>query len=285
MVLVTAVLVGCAPASISHDVGVTYESAEPLKLEVLALLPVTSSEGLDAFRTMVRDSLELALVSSHRRISIIGFQESLQRLSDAGLASEYSAMVRDYVETGVVDPRSIRSIAAALEADHLFDARVGYAEAVLTPTVPEAGNIPASSVTQNVRVTARIWSRDRGEIVWKGNAGVEAVGGELTSRGQRFDLGEMLGPACRQLAWTVPYGPGSASSLDTPVGVRDWTSKADRRRWRVLLIEDPERRLYFKSGDMVIWTEFDRGSSLGNLSDEDLQELFLKASGAGGTQS
>lgn len=232
---------------------------------------------------MVADSLEPALVTSRRGLALVGFRETLRKLEEKGLVSEYSAMVRDYLEAGIVDTEVLDRIAGAVGADHLFDVRVGYAELATTRELPKAGDIAKAVVVQDLRLTARIWSPQEGKIVWKADATAQGVAGELTTERAGFEMSELMGPICRHLAWTVPLGGVAATSQARPVAVRDWTDTSDKRRWSVRLVNGPERRLYFESGDMVVWTAYPDGPELMSLSEKDLRTLFLKASGAAGT--
>ena len=140
------ILVGCSMTGLA----VHHASPEVFEARTIAFLPVVSdaeTRRLDT-RAMLGDAL-------HRGNSDFNLvQVADLTLRQAGVEELYAAMIESYERTGVMNPESLRTIADALEVDHLLRTRVRHSEEE-HPT----------SVLVDIHV--QLWSAEPALLVWE----------------------------------------------------------------------------------------------------------------------
>lgn len=191
--LLATLTTGCA-ASIYTSANVTYLAPATPVVDSLAILPVSSGEGLEGFRRMISDSLFAMLGRDRREIVLLPADTTLARINRAGLTAEYAAAIRDYQQTSVLTRATIDSMSRQVGARYLLYTRAAYEEGRSI-----AGNFLSgysSRRDQNLLLHLHVWDGRKGDIVWEAVAIGEVSAGEFeTSRG----VDEILAASVREL--------------------------------------------------------------------------------------
>src|SRR5688500_9064201 len=108
--LLLAVLTSGCAASIYTSTNVTYLAPSTPVVDSLAILPVSSGEGLEGFRRMISDSLFTILARDRKEIVLLSADTTLMRINRAGLTAEYATAIRDYQQTSVLTRATIDSM-------------------------------------------------------------------------------------------------------------------------------------------------------------------------------
>jgi hypothetical protein len=164
-------------------------------VDTLAILPVSTGEGLEGFRRLIADSLTAALRHAHKGLLVVPADSTLARLNAAGMADSYAQMIRDYVQTSILDKHTLARLADAAGSRHLLYVRASYGEGQSV-----SGNFMTGYSTQrnqDLTLFVHVWDGARGDVVWEATARSKVSAGELmTSRG----VDEILADATKSLA-------------------------------------------------------------------------------------
>jgi hypothetical protein len=172
--LATTLVLGCA-ATISTSTTVTYVAPRPLTVDTVAILPVSSGEGLEGFRRMISDSLLTSLTRSRRVAVIIPAESTLARLNSAGITDRYAQAIRDYQQTSVLNRTVVDTMSRVVRSRYLLYTRAAY----------EAGRSVAGNFLtgyssrrdQNLQLFVHVWDGHAGDVVWEAvsNSAVSAT--------------------------------------------------------------------------------------------------------------
>jgi hypothetical protein len=193
LLLLSALSTGCA-ASIYTSANVTYLAPSTPAVDSLAILPVSSGEGLEGFRRMISDSLFTILGRERKEIVLLPADTTLTRINRAGLTAQYAAAIRDYQQTSVLTRATIDTMSRQIGARYLLYTRAAYEEGRSV-----AGNFftgYSSRRDQNLQLHLHVWDGRKGDVVWEAVATGKVSAGELeTSRG----VDEILAASVREL--------------------------------------------------------------------------------------
>lgn len=169
---------GCTP-------GIATDVAEPLRppgsmsVTRLALMPVTTPDGSQAFRPLLDRDLVLALRERHPNMEILESGAVLGAFRRGGVAEDYARLVEDYERAGAVDPARSRRIIDALGVTHFLQVRVGYRhEVVLDPDLWSDDLSPED--WQEVVAIARLWGPGSVSPEWEAVITTWSRTGEFT---------------------------------------------------------------------------------------------------------
>lgn len=172
---------GCA-AAIHTATSVTYVAPHAGTIDSIAILPVSSGEGLEGFRRMISDSLYTILGRERRELTLVPAESTLARINRAGLTTQYAAAIRDYQQTSVLNRATIDTMSRQAGARYLLYTRAAYAE-----DRSVAGNFLtgySSRRDQDLQLHLNVWDGRRGDVVWEALATGKVSAGEFeTSRG------------------------------------------------------------------------------------------------------
>lgn len=200
--------VGCA-APINTTTSVTYLAPVPPSVDSVAILPVSSGEGLEGFRRMISDSLYAVLGREHREVVVLPADTTLDRINAARLTDRYAQAIRDYQQTSVLDKATIDSMGRAIGVKYFLYTRAAYAAAKSV-----SGNFLTGYSTrrdQELQLFVHVWDTRRGDVVWEAVTNADVSAAELqASRG----LDEILGAGVRDLIgrWLSPRGQSESES-------------------------------------------------------------------------
>lgn len=199
------VLTGACTAPIATQVNVTDPAPESLRVESLAILPLTVDPGLEVYGRAAGESMYDALVRAYPGLPIVPPSQALQRLTNARAATTYANLIAEYEETGQLNPNLVRELGDAVGARYLLNLRLAYAE--------EAGYGPGDFVGeleyrgQGLRVIAQLWDGERGVLEWRTVGDVTAVASDLM---RQRGVDELVNEIMPQIASLVPIHGGEA---------------------------------------------------------------------------
>jgi hypothetical protein len=191
---------GCA-APISTETSVTYVSPVRPRVDTVAILPVSSGEGLEGFRRMISDSLVAVLHRERQEVVVLPAESTLARLNTAGLADKYAQTIRDYQQTSVLDKGTLATMGKAVGSRFLLYTRAAY-----SADRSVGGNFLTGYHTernQTLQLFVHVWDTGTGDVIWEAVSNGTVSAQELqTSRGvdeilaaSVVDLvGKFLGP-------------------------------------------------------------------------------------------
>lgn len=163
-------------------------------VDSLAILPVSSGDGLEGFRRMISDSLFAILGRERREIVLLPDETTLARINRAGLTNQYATAIRDYQQTSVLTRTTIDSMSRAIGTRYLLYTRAAYAEGNAL-----SGNFLtgySSRRNQDLQLFLHVWDGRQGDVVWEALANGKVSAGEFeTSRG----IDEILAASVREL--------------------------------------------------------------------------------------
>lgn len=202
---VTVCSLAACTAPINTQVNITDPAPQTLRVESLAVLPITVDPGLEAYGRVAGEGMYAALVEAYPSLAIVPPSQSLQRLANARATTAYANLVSEYEETGQLDPELVRELGDAVGARYMLNLRLTYAE--------EAGYGPGDFVGeleytgQGLRLIAQLWDGERGVLEWRTIGDVTAVSSDLMRRRSVDDLLAEILPA---IAALVPIEGGEA---------------------------------------------------------------------------
>jgi hypothetical protein len=190
----TALLTAGCAATIHTATSVTYAAPTAGSVDSIAILPVSSGEGLEGFRRMISDSLFTILGRERREIALLPADSTLARINRAGLTAQYATAIRDYQQTSVLNRATIDTMSREAGARYLLYTRAAYDEGRSV-----SGNFLtgySSRRDQDLQLHLHVWDGRRGDVVWEALATGKVSAGEFeTSR--RID--EILSASVREL--------------------------------------------------------------------------------------
>lgn len=198
-------LAGACTAPISTQINVTDPAPETLRVESLAILPVTVDPGLEAYGRGAGEEMYVAVREAHPDVALIAPSQSLERLTNARATTAYANLIEEYEETGQLNPELVREIGDAVGARYLLNLRLTYAE--------EAGYGPGDFVGeieyrgQGLRLIAQLWDGERGVLEWRTIGDVTAVSSDLM---RERGVDDLLAAILPQMAEAVPVEGGEA---------------------------------------------------------------------------
>lgn len=194
--------VACA-ATIHTAASVTYLAPTAAAVDSLAILPVSSGEGLEGFRRMISDSLFTILGRSRREITLLPAESTLARINRAGLTAQYATAIRDYQQTSVLTRATIDTMSREVGARYLLYTRAAYGEGRSV-----SGNFLtgySARRDQDLQLHLHVWDGRRGDVVWEALATGKVSAGEFEiSRG----IDEILAASVRELVAKFLARPG-----------------------------------------------------------------------------
>src|SRR5699024_6352265 len=123
-----AIFTACA-ASINTTSKVSYSKAsftdQSMEEDGVALLPITAGAGLEGYRRPFGNALNSYSDSLGGDITYFGWQESMNKLNDAGLADEYNEAISNYKETSIIDKNTLNKMGGAIGIRYLMYIQLG----------------------------------------------------------------------------------------------------------------------------------------------------------------
>ena len=168
-IIAIASIVSCSspPVFDMSTVNYVHSTFEPsdLKTEGLAVLPVVSGAGQEAYRRPMATNLSKYGAEAMLPASLVSWTDTMQRINDGELTEKYHKTISVYRETSILDKSMIGEIGRTVGARYL-----------LFTTLQEFYSTQSSSGrTVSVGAFCQVWDSDDGNVVWEGNARAQVM--------------------------------------------------------------------------------------------------------------
>jgi hypothetical protein len=185
-------VVGCGPAYLSN----TYATSTPrpasfdvgaLAYEPVATFGLVAPANLQGFSPTVSLALAAALAEVSPPIRGISTFETLNRLTDQGLAAEYADLLSGFVRAGALDRQRLRRIGSGLGARYVMLPGFAQLDETVIDKFEAAGLKLLRNRVTTLRLWLQLWDAQSGHIVWE-SAGEVTVSTVLLSPKQAVPL-------------------------------------------------------------------------------------------------
>jgi len=174
-------------------------SFEPsvLKREQIGVLNAVVGVGLEGYTHQVSRSLSATLEQVRPSFKVISTQDTLSRINREGLASEYAAMVSEYLRSGILNRGALEKIGQALNARYVFQPSMATFSQSVSGRFSAFGLRLFQTRISMLRLSVQLWDTRSGEIVWE-TSGEATLAGEDV-RKFRIPFEEIAGRLWRRM--------------------------------------------------------------------------------------
>ena len=173
-----------APRPASFDVGV-------LAGEPVATLGPVAPANLQGFSPTLSLALATALAEVSPPIREIPTFETVNRLTDQGLAAEYADLLSGFARSGIMERQRLRRIGSGLGARYVMLPGLAQLDETIIDKFEAAGLKLLRNRVTTLRLWLQLWDVQSGHIVW-GSAGEVTVSTVLLSPKQAVPLEETV---------------------------------------------------------------------------------------------
>ena len=170
--LVLVLLAGCEPPSLSDTYATSTAKPKSLDTSELVRTPVVvfafqTPGNLQGFGPTLSYALSGALAQVVPQIREIPTNETLNRLTDAGLATEYADLRAGFARNGILDRQSLRRIGQGLGSRYvLLPGLAQFEESILDKFEAVGIKLVRNRVT-TLRLWLQLWDSETGHILWE----------------------------------------------------------------------------------------------------------------------
>lgn len=172
------------PRPASFDVGV-------LAGEPVATLGPVAPANLQGFSPTLSLALATALAEVNPPIREIPTFETVNRLTDQGLAAEYADLLSGFARSGIMERQRLRRIGSGLGARYVMLPGLAQLDETVIDKFEAAGLKLLRNRVTTLRLWLQLWDVQSGHIVW-GSAGEVTVSTVLLSPKQAVPLEETV---------------------------------------------------------------------------------------------
>jgi hypothetical protein len=187
---------GCSPVYLSN----TYTTSAPrpasfdvgaLAGEPVATLGLVAPANLQGFSPTVSLALATALAEVSPPIREISTIETVNRLTDQGLAAEYADLLSGFARNGILDRQRLRRIGSGLGARYVMLPGLAQLDETVIDKFEAAGLKLLRNRVTRLRLWLQLWHVQSGHIVWQ-SAGEVTVSTVFLSPKQAVPLEETV---------------------------------------------------------------------------------------------
>jgi hypothetical protein len=187
---------GCSPVCLSN----TYTTSAPrpasfdvgaLEGEPVATLGLVAPANLQGFSPTVSLALATALAEVSPPIREISTIETVNRLTDQGLAAEYADLLSGFARHGILDRQRLRRIGSGLGARYVMLPGLAQLDETVIDKFEAAGLKLLRNRVTTLRLWLQLWHVQSGHIVWQ-SAGEITVSTVFLSPKQAVPLEETV---------------------------------------------------------------------------------------------
>ncbi len=177
LVLLLTWVVGCDPPYLSDTYAtsspkLTSFDASELTRSPVVVLAFLAPGNLQGFSPTLSHALDGALAQVSPPIREISTNETLNRLTDAGLASDYADLRTGFTRNGILDRERLRRIGLGLGARYvLLPGAAQFEEAIVDKFEAIGIKLLRNRVT-TLRLWLQVWDCQTGYIVWESSGEV-----------------------------------------------------------------------------------------------------------------
>jgi len=187
---------GCGPVYLSD----TYATSTPrpasfdvgaLTGERVATLGLVGPANLQGFSPTVSLALAAALAEAAPPIRQISTVETVNRLTDQGLAAEYADLLSGFVRNGILERQRLRRIGSGLGAQYVMLPGLAQLDETVIDKFEAGGLKLLRNRATTLRLWLQLWDAQSGHLVWE-SAGEVTVSTVLLSPKQTVPLEETV---------------------------------------------------------------------------------------------
>jgi hypothetical protein len=194
--ILAVTMVGCAATAETKTTSNTSYEAESfgpdeLQQKGLAIMPIQSDQGVEGFRRPFGNEINKTAQSTLSNAEVITWEESQQKINDAGLVEDYREAIRSYEETSILNQEAVQQVGGTVEKRYLL-------VVTLAPPQQESEYMGAGVTYEKKSVSAygKVWDAAKGDIVWEGVATTEVTTGDfLQAKGTTQDRAQKTAEA------------------------------------------------------------------------------------------
>ena len=195
---VTAALLaaGCGPVYLSDTYATSTPRPESFNVgalagEPVATLGVVAPASLQGLSPTLSLALATALAEVSPPIRGIPTFETVNRLTDQGLAAEYADLLAGFSRNGILERQRLRRIGSGLGSRYLMLPGLAQLDETIIDKFEAAGLKLLRNRVTTLRLWLQLWDAQTGHIVWE-SAGEITVSTVLLSPTRAVPLGETI---------------------------------------------------------------------------------------------
>jgi hypothetical protein len=192
----TLLAAGCGPVYLSDTHATSTPRAESfdvgaLASEPVATLGVVAPASLQGLSPTLSLALAAALAEVRPPIREIPTFETINRLSDQGLAAEYADLLTGFARNGVLERQRLRRIGSGLGSRYVLLPGLAQLDETIIDKFEAAGIKLLRNRVTTLRLWLQLWDAQTGHIVWE-SAGEITVSTVLLSLRKAVPLEETI---------------------------------------------------------------------------------------------
>lgn len=187
---------GCGPAYLSNTY--TISTTKPASFEIgglqdepVATLGPVAPGALQGSSAVVSLALAAALAEVRPSIRTISTFETINRLTDRGLAGEYAHLLSGFASTGMLERQQLRRIGSGLDARYVLLPGFAQLEETIFDRFEAGGLKLLRNRVTTLRLWLQLWDAQSGHLVWE-SAGEITVSAALLSLKQTVPVEETI---------------------------------------------------------------------------------------------
>ncbi|MBI5563006.1 MAG: hypothetical protein HY894_09195 [Deltaproteobacteria bacterium] len=192
--LLAAMLLGAVSCSAPMQ-QVVLNTREPFRApafnlkqgDVIALIAATNNDNGLEYRKLLGDFVEEALKAERPGVKVIPYWQTLSVVNREGHTAVYSAMLKDYASTGILDKRVLNTLADSLGAGYFAQPRILDFSQKQTIRFNPFGLTLFQTYETQIKIYLEIWDGRTGEIAWIGVAEANLASDNFMARPVSFE--------------------------------------------------------------------------------------------------
>ena len=169
---VVMLLAGCGPPYLSDTYATSTPKPASLDTSDLARTPVAvlgfvAPGNLQGFSPALSHALGGALAGVTPPVREISTDETLNRLTDKGLATEFADLLAGFTRNGMLDRQRLRRIGLGLGSRYVLLPGVAQFNEEILDKFEEAGLKLLRNRVTTLRLWLQLWDSRTGHIVWE----------------------------------------------------------------------------------------------------------------------
>ncbi len=170
-------LAGCGPPYLSDTFATStpkptsFDTSELVSMPV-AVLGFVAPGNLQGFSPTLSQALSGALTEVTPPIREISTDETLNRLTDQGLATEYADLRAGFARNGMLDRQRLRRIGTGLGSRYVLLPGIAQFDETIIDKFETAGIKLLRNRVTTLRLWLQLWDAQTGHIVWESSGEV-----------------------------------------------------------------------------------------------------------------
>ena len=187
---------GCGPVYLSDTYATSTPRPESFNVgalggEPVATLGVVAPASLQGLSPTLSLALATALAEVSPPIRGIPTFETVNRLTDQGLAAEYADLLAGFSRNGILERQRLRWIGSGLGSRYVMLPGLAQLDETIIDKFEAAGLKLLRNRVTTLRLWLQLWDAQTGHIVWE-SAGEITVSTVLLSPARAVPLGETI---------------------------------------------------------------------------------------------